>query len=138
MTPAEVIDRFTDSELVHIQAYQELYGPIGDRRYDYLFARLGMDVVAPHLKRGKRTTVDDHLLKWGGPARPQQSPDQMLAVAKNIQAAFEMNEKAQKAREERRAPQRARAGGRDGGPRRADGAPRRGRDHRRTRGTPGR
>lgn len=132
MTPAEVIDRFTDSEIIHLQAYQELYGPIGDRRYDYLFARLGMDVVAPHLKKGKRTTVDDHLLKWSGSPKPRQTPEEMMAAAKSITAAFEMNEKAQKARAERIQPQRAQAGGRRGSPRRADGASRRGRDHRRT------
>jgi hypothetical protein len=138
MTPTEVLDRFTDSEIVHLQAYQELYGPIGDRRYDYLFARLGMDTVAPHLKKGKRTSIEDHILQWGGPSKPRQTPEEMMAVAKNITAAFEMNDKAQKARAERTKPQRARAGGRHGGPRRADGAPRRGRDNRRARGAEGR
>ena len=137
MTPSEVLERFTDSEIVHLQAYQEMYGPIGDRRYDYLFARLGMDTVAPHLKRGKRTTIEDHIVQWGGSSKPSQTPQEMLAAARSIQAAFDMNEKAKQAREASKRPARQRAGGGDGGPRTAHDPSRRGRDNRRARGTPG-
>lgn len=134
MTPTEVIDRFTDEEIIHLQAYQELYGPIGDRRYDYLFARLGMDTIAPHLKKGKKTSIEDHLLQWGDSPKPKQTPQEMLATAKGIQAAFDMHEKAAKAREERRKPVKAQAGGDSGGPRTAHGPARRGRINRRAGG----
>lgn len=125
MTPAEVVERFTDTELVHLQAYQELYGPIGDRRLDYLFARLGMDVVAPHLKRGKRTAIEDHLIPWGGKTKRQQTPQEMLAVAQGIQRTFDYE-----ARRGKR-PAQGGTGEQDGDPRGSLGPPWRGRGRRR-------
>ncbi len=51
MTPAEVLERFTEDELIRLVAYQNLYGPAGPTRFDVLFARLGMDVAAPTCAR---------------------------------------------------------------------------------------
>lgn len=85
MTPSDVLERFKEAELVRMIAYQNLYGPVTPYRLDVLFARLGMDVLSPHLKRGKRTRLEDHQVMWSG-NRSTQTPEEMLATAKQITA----------------------------------------------------
>ncbi|CAM5626398.1 hypothetical protein SMICM304S_06786 [Streptomyces microflavus] len=85
MTPAEVLDRFTSEEMIRVLAYQNLYGPVGPRRLDVLTARLGMDVAAPHMKKGRMPKLKDHLVQWSGrgPGR------ELLEMVKSLQAGFE-------------------------------------------------
>lgn len=88
MPPAEVLERFTEGELVHLLAYERLYGQLGPERLDTLFGRLGMDVAAPHMKKGKKPKFTDHVVKWGGakgPKRKKQTPEEMLQAANRIQ-----------------------------------------------------
>lgn len=96
MPPHEVLERFSDTELVHMVAYEKRYGQLGPERFDTLFARLGMDVVAPHMKRGKRPKFEDHLIQWGQKAKEALSPQELLAKAKQIQSAFDARDKQQK------------------------------------------
>jgi hypothetical protein len=89
MTPTEVLERFTEGELIRLVAYQNLYGPIGPKRADVLFARLGMDVAAPHMKKGQRPKLKDHLIQWSRRARPRKTGRELLAAVKGIQAGFD-------------------------------------------------
>ena len=90
MTPAEVLQRFEEEEIIRLVAYQNLYGPAGPQRFDALFARLGMDVAAPHMKKGKRPAFKDHLIQW---SRPRKTGRELLAAVKGIQAGFEGRER---------------------------------------------
>lgn len=105
--------------MVRMVAYQNLYGPAGPDRFDLLFARLGMDVAAPHMKRGRRPKLKDHLLQWSRKAKPRKTPDQMIDVFVGMRQEAERAEKAeQKRREKREKKQRERqqrAGGKGGG-----------------------
>lgn len=89
MTPSEVLDRFSEEEMVRVVAYQNLYGPITPSRFDVLMARLGMDVVAPHLKRGHKPSLKDHLIVWNRKARRQRSPQELLETIRGIQKEFD-------------------------------------------------
>ncbi|MFJ2701890.1 hypothetical protein ACIO3R_01660 [Streptomyces sp. NPDC087428] len=89
MTPAEVLDRFAEEEIIRLIAYQNLYGPAGPQRLDLLVARLGMDVAAPHMKKGKTPKLKDHLIEWSRNARPRKSGRELLAAIKGIQAGFD-------------------------------------------------
>ncbi|MEU2799059.1 hypothetical protein [Streptomyces sp. NPDC007117] len=86
MTPAEVLDRFTSEEMIRVLAYQNLYGPVGPRRLDILAARLGMDVAAPHMKKGRLPKLKDHLIQW---SRPRKTGRELLEMVKGLQAGFE-------------------------------------------------
>lgn len=99
--PHEVLERFSESELVHLVAYENLYGQLGPERYDTLFARLGMDVVAPHMKKGKKPKFEDHRIKWGGKERRRQTPEEMLQVAKGIQAQYDRQADAETRRRQK-------------------------------------
>ncbi|MFD0773369.1 hypothetical protein ACFQZ2_05450 [Streptomonospora algeriensis] len=101
--PNRVLDEFTESELVHLVAYENLYGQLGPERLDTLFARLGMDVTAPHMRKGKKPKFEDHLIQWGGKKKRQQSPEEMLQTARQMQARFDAQERA-KRRSERQRP----------------------------------
>ncbi|MFJ3705025.1 MULTISPECIES: hypothetical protein [unclassified Streptomyces] len=90
MTPAEVLDRFAEEEIIRLLAYQKLYGPVGPTRLDVLFARLGMDVAAPHMKKGKHPKFRDHLMQW---SRPRRTGRELLTAVKGLQAGFESREK---------------------------------------------
>lgn len=74
--------------MIRLIAYQNLYGPIGPTRFDLLFARLGMDVAAPHMKKGQRPKLKDHLIQWSRNARPRKTGRELLAAVKGIQAGF--------------------------------------------------
>lgn len=84
--------RFSDEQIVHLVAYQNLYGPITPRRTDLLLARLGMDLISPHLKRGRRTALRDHLMVWSRADRPRQTGRQMLGLVKGWQQQFEQDD----------------------------------------------
>ncbi|MGW0545303.1 phage tail assembly protein T [Streptomyces griseoincarnatus] len=86
MTPGEVLDRFTSEEMIRVLAYQNLYGPVGPRRLDVLTARLGMDVAAPHMKKGRLPRLKDHLVQW---SRPRKTGRELLEMVKGLQAGFE-------------------------------------------------
>lgn len=101
-TPGEVMQRFTDEEIVHLVAYQNLYGPVTPRRLDMLLARLAMDLISPHLKRGRRTLLRDHLMTWSRADRPRQSGREMLGLVKGWQAQFEQDDTRRSRRASRR------------------------------------
>ncbi|MDA2805700.1 phage tail assembly protein T [Nocardiopsis suaedae] len=101
--PSEVLERFTDPDLAHLVAYEKLYGQLGPERFDTLFARLGMDTVAPHMKKGTTPKFEDHVVKWGGKRRRKQSPEEMLQAARRAQVAFEASHRAAQRRREQRA-----------------------------------
>jgi hypothetical protein len=83
------MDRFTEEQMIHLVAYQNLYGPIGPVRMDVLFARLGMDVAAPHMKKGKKPRLKDHIVEWSRAARPRKTGRELLAAVKGLQARFD-------------------------------------------------
>lgn len=83
------MDRFSEEHMIHLVAYQNLYGPIGPRRFDVLFARLGMDVAAPHMKKGKKPKLKDHIVEWSRNARPRRTGRELLAAVKGIQSRFD-------------------------------------------------
>ena len=95
--------RFTEEELYTLLAWERVNGPIGPERDDYYFARLGMDVVSPHTKRGKKPKFDDHRIKWDG-RKKKQSPKEMLEEAKRITGVFQTVEDHQR-RKPRPTPQ---------------------------------
>ncbi|MET9204122.1 hypothetical protein ABZW38_02970 [Streptomyces bacillaris] len=86
MTPAEVLDRFTSEEMIRVVAYQNLYGPVGPKRLDVVAARLGMDVAAPHMRKGRKPKLKDHLIEW---SRSRKTGRELLAMVKDLQAGFE-------------------------------------------------
>lgn len=96
MTPAEVLVRFTETEMIRMVAYQNLYGPAGPQRLDALFARLGMDVAAPHMRRGRHPQFEDHLIEWNRRARPPKSGHELLAVVQGLQAAYDVPDKVRR------------------------------------------
>jgi hypothetical protein len=110
MPPDEVMERFSEEDMIRMVAYGKLYGPPGPERLDILFARLGMDVIAPHLKKGKSTKLEDHKVMWGQ-KKQTQTPQDILAAAQNITAQFKRQEKAaqrrKQAAQQRREKQRA-------------------------------
>ncbi|KLL11576.1 MULTISPECIES: hypothetical protein [Protofrankia] len=97
MPPSEVLDRFTEREIIRMIAYQNLYGPVTPRRYDLLVARLGMDVVSPHMKRGRRPHLRDHLIVWSR-RRARKTPQEILAAIKGIQAGYDVADQARRGR----------------------------------------
>ncbi|MEU6952066.1 hypothetical protein [Streptomyces sp. NPDC045714] len=95
ITPAEVLTRFTTEEMIRVLAYQNLYGPVGPRRWDVLAARLGMDVAAPHMKKGRLPKLKDHLIQW---SRPRKTGRELLEMVKGLQAGFEQQNDRKAAR----------------------------------------
>lgn len=91
MTPTEVLERFTDDELARFLAYQNLYGPIGPERQDLVAARLGMDVAAGYMKKGKRPKLKDHLIQWSKKAK-RKTGRQILNIIKGIQSEYDRSE----------------------------------------------
>lgn len=89
MPPDEVMERFTEEQIVHLVAYQHLYGPITPDRLDLVVARLGMDVSSPYLKAGKKPRLRDHLIQWSRNARTPLSGRELLAKVRGIQAAYD-------------------------------------------------
>lgn len=84
--------RFSDEQIVHLVAWQNLYGPITPRRMDIVLARLGMDVVAPHLKKGARPRLRDHLMVWSRADRPARTGREILGIVQGLQAQFEQED----------------------------------------------
>lgn len=106
-TPGEVLERFEDDEIVHLVAYQNLYGPITPRRLDVLLARHAMDVLSPHLKKGKRTRLRDHLMSWSTADRPMRSGRDILGIVQGLQKQFEKADDRRTRRMGRRQDQEA-------------------------------
>lgn len=54
-----------------------------------------MDVVAPHMKKGKKPKFEDHVVKWGGSrkSKRRQSPEEMLRIAQGIQRQYDRRPK---------------------------------------------
>ncbi|MBQ0969224.1 hypothetical protein NC239_26575 [Streptomyces sp. G3] len=75
--------------MARVVAYQNLYGPLTPVRMDLLMARLGMDVVAPHMKRGHKADLKDHLVTWDRRTRHQKTPEELLATIRGIQEGFD-------------------------------------------------
>lgn len=94
--------RFTEEQMVHLVAYQNLYGPITPRRFDILLARLGMDVVSPHMKKGARPRMRDHLMVWSQADRPRRSGREILGIVQGIQKQFDQDDDPARTRRARR------------------------------------
>ncbi|MCM8550073.1 hypothetical protein [Streptomyces sp. STCH 565 A] len=88
------MDRFTEEQMIDLVAYQNLYGPITPRRMDLLFARLAMDLISPHLKKGKRSTLRDHLMVWSRADRVSRSGREMLGIVQGLQRQFDRDDKS--------------------------------------------
>lgn len=97
------MERFSEEEMLHLVAYQNLYGLITPRRYDMLLARLGMDVAAPHMKKGRKPRFKDHLFVWSRGGR-QRTGREMLGVVKQWQAFYEQTPDRPRRRGGRRQP----------------------------------
>jgi hypothetical protein len=74
--------------MVSLVAYQNLYGTITPRRLDMVMARLGMDIAAPHMKKGRQPKFKDHLFVWARSTQ-QRSGRELLGVLKEWEAHFE-------------------------------------------------
>lgn len=98
------MDRFTEEQMIYLVAYQNLYGPITPDRLDLVIARLGMSVTAPHLKKGKRQRLRDHLILWNRAARPRRSGRDLLAAVRGIQASYDRDTDRQSRRRRPRTP----------------------------------
>ncbi|MBH0241915.1 hypothetical protein [Streptomyces sp. CFMR 7] len=79
------MERFSEEEIIRLLAHQNLYGPPGLSRMDTLFARLGMDVAAPHMKKGREPLFKDHLIQW---SKPRKTGHELLDAVRGIQAGF--------------------------------------------------
>jgi hypothetical protein len=88
MTPAEVMERFTDLEMIRLVAYQNLYGPVTPQRLDLVLARLGMDIAAPNMKKGKKPKLKDHLIVWSRKTM-RKTGQQLLDIVKGIQREYD-------------------------------------------------
>lgn len=88
MTPTEVLERFTDAEMIRMVAYQNLYGPVTPQRLDLVVARLGMDVAAPHMKKGSRPKLKEHLIRWTRKTS-RKTGRQILDIIKGMQAEYD-------------------------------------------------
>lgn len=85
--------------MIHLVAYQRLYGPITPHRLDVLLARQSMDLVGVHLKRGATTRLKDHLMEW----RPRvMSGRDMLDTVRGLQATYEARESSRQRPRKRR------------------------------------
>lgn len=90
-------------------AYQNLYGPITPARMDLVAARLGMDIAAPHMRKGSKPKMKDHLIVWSRAAQ-RKTAHQILETIKSLQAGFEANAARQEARRARKSPETAQEG----------------------------
>ncbi|WP_156722676.1 phage tail assembly protein T [Streptomyces apocyni] len=97
-----MLEKFSDEQIVHLVAYQNLYGPITPKRLDMLLARLAMDLISPHLKRGRRSKLRDHLMVWSQADRPRQSGRDHLGIVQQMQRQFEHDEDRRTHRTRRR------------------------------------
>ncbi len=88
--------------MVHLVAYQNLYGPITPDRIDVVAARLGMDIAAPHMRKGRRPKLRDHLMVWSRAARPRRTGRELRAVLQQMEAAYAAADKSGQSRRRRR------------------------------------
>jgi hypothetical protein len=88
MTPGEVLQRFWEDEMIRLIAYQNLYGPITPNRLDMVAARLGMDIAAPNMRKGRKPKLKDHLMQWSRKAR-RKTGRQLLNMIKGIQSEYD-------------------------------------------------
>lgn len=102
MTPNEVLERFTEEEMVRMVAYQNLYGPVTPTRFDLLFARLGMDVISPHLKKGAKAELKDHLIEWSRRTRRKKTAREIWQFLKGMKDAQAREEDRRKVHAEPR------------------------------------
>lgn len=90
-------------------AYQNLYGPITPVRMDLVAARLGMDIAAPHMRKGSKPRMVDHLIVWSRKAQ-RKTAHQILETIKSLQAGFEADAEKREARQARKSPEAAQEG----------------------------
>lgn len=102
MPPDEVMDRFSEEQMAHLVAYQNLYGPITPRRLDILAARIGMDAVSPHMKKGVLPRMRDHLMVWSHADRPRRTGREILGIVQGIQQEYDRDDETARTRRARR------------------------------------
>lgn len=76
-------------ELSEWMAFEQVYGPLGPERVDLLFAMLMATVAnaAPRRKGKSPATPKQFLPRWDQ-NRPQQTPEEQLALVYQLNAAF--------------------------------------------------
>jgi hypothetical protein len=74
--------------MLHLVAYQNLYGLITPQRLDMVMARLGMDIAAPHMKKGRSPKFKDHLIVWSR-STTQRTGRELRGVLLEWKAYFE-------------------------------------------------
>ncbi|MGW1035002.1 phage tail assembly protein T [Streptomyces antibioticus] len=102
LPPDQVMEQFTEEQMVHLVAYQNLWGPITPQRLDIIAARLGMDVAAPHMKKGRRPRLKDHLMVWSRAARPRRTGRELRAVLEQMRGYYEAQARAENGARRRR------------------------------------
>jgi hypothetical protein len=53
-----------------------------------------MDVAAPHMKKGKKPKLKDHLIQWSRNAKPRKTGRELLAAVMGIQRHYEQRDTA--------------------------------------------
>ncbi len=87
MTVGELLARIDSRELTEWEAYERVAGPVGDERFDQLFAMLQATIA--NVNRGKNQKAYEpsaFLPKWGV-AKPQTGPmsgHDMLEAVKRL------------------------------------------------------
>jgi hypothetical protein len=115
MTVGEMLVRMDADELISWQAYEIQYGPLPERRMDYLAAQVVAAVKNGYLKEGHGTSVEKELIRFqrpepkveetdGGPVREpewKRSKKLFLAWAREDAAAQKKTKPRRKAKKTR-------------------------------------
>lgn len=87
MTVADLDSRLDSSELTEWMAYEDLAGPLGQRRNDIQAATIAATIAnANRGKGGRKFKLSDFLIPYGGSER--KSPEQLLSAIKSMNKAM--------------------------------------------------
>jgi hypothetical protein len=92
------MQQFTEEQMIYLVAYQNLYGPITPVRLDIIAARLGMDIAAPHMRKGARPRLKDHLMVWSRAARPRLTGRELRAKLEQMRGYYNAKATAERRR----------------------------------------
>lgn len=91
----ELLARFSSRELSEWRAYEQVTGPIGQERGDWLAGVVASTQANSAMgKRGKRLSPRDFILKWDDKAK--QTVDEQLELVRAINAHFGGTDETQK------------------------------------------
>jgi hypothetical protein len=88
-----LLARISSRELTEWEAFEQVEGPIGDRRIDQLFGMLASVVAnVNRAKRQKPYSAEQFIPKWDRKARPERKPEMdghdMLRAVKRAHKAL--------------------------------------------------